>query len=122
MYGLMGIFAELERDMIRERTKAGLAAAKSRGRKGGRPAKLTGEQKTLAREMLADNRHSVGEVARVLRVGRATVYRALVRVEPGQEETRTVRVRVEESQPDAPRTVVVQTSSPLDEQDRPDSA
>ncbi len=77
MYGLMGIFAELERDMIRERTRAGLKAAAARGRKGGRPAKLTPKQKAHAREMLADNRHSLGEVARVLRVGRATVYWAL---------------------------------------------
>jgi DNA invertase Pin-like site-specific DNA recombinase len=82
MYGLMGIFAELERDMIRERTVAGLKAAAAKGRKGGRPAKLSVEQKAIAREMLANNRHSVGEVARVLRVGRATIYRALVQAHP----------------------------------------
>lgn len=77
MYGLIAIFAELERDMIIERTRAGLKAAAVKGRKGGRPAKLTLEQRAMAREMLASGRHSVGEVARMLRVGRATVYRAL---------------------------------------------
>ena len=79
MYGLMAIFAELERDMIRERTRAGLKAAAAKGRKGGRPAKLTAEQKAIARKMLAENKYSVGEVARALRVGRATIYRALAR-------------------------------------------
>jgi DNA invertase Pin-like site-specific DNA recombinase len=76
MYGLLAIFAELERYMIRERTAAGRKAAAAKGRVGGRPSKLSAEQKAMAREMSA-HEHSIGEIARVLNVGRATVYRAL---------------------------------------------
>ncbi len=63
IFHLMGALAEFERDLIRERTNAGLAAAKARGRVGGRPRKLkTSGKIALARQMFADQSHSVPEV------------------------------------------------------------
>lgn len=77
VFHLFGALAEFERDLIRDRTAAGLAAARARGRVGGRPSVLTGERLTLARSMYESKEHSVAAIARVLGVGRATVYRAL---------------------------------------------
>jgi len=66
--------AEFERDLIRERSRAGLAAARARGRVGGRPSVWTPEKREQAERMLADGK-SVATVAKVLGVSRATVYR-----------------------------------------------
>ncbi|HLY29099.1 MAG TPA: recombinase family protein [Aggregatilineales bacterium] len=60
IFHLMGALAEFERDLIRERTNAGLAAARARGRQGGRPRKLKTEGKVaLAQRMFADKANSV---------------------------------------------------------------
>ncbi len=76
IFHLMGALAEFERDLIRERTNAGLAAAKARGRVGGRPRKLkTSGKIALARQMFADQSHSVPEVCAALGISRATLYR-----------------------------------------------
>jgi DNA invertase Pin-like site-specific DNA recombinase len=76
-FHLLGAIAEMERDLIRERTNAGLAAARARGRKGGRKAILTAKKLDAARVLLQDRNRSVGEVAKQLGVGRTTLYRAL---------------------------------------------
>lgn len=76
IFHLMGALAEFERDLIRERTNAGLAAAKARGRKGGRPRKLkTNGKVALARQMFADQSHSLPEICAALGISRATLYR-----------------------------------------------
>ena len=76
MFHMMGALAEFERDLIRERTNAGLAAARSRGRVGGRPRKLkTSGKVTLARQMFADQSHSIPEICAALGISRATLYR-----------------------------------------------
>jgi DNA invertase Pin-like site-specific DNA recombinase len=69
----------MERSIIRERTHAGLAAARARGRNGGRKRKLDGRAVKMARAMLADRDVSVEDVASTMRVNRATLYRALKR-------------------------------------------
>lgn len=76
-FHMMAALAEMERDLIRERTRAGLAAAKARGRNGGRPPKLTPKQVRHAKHLLKDPEVSVGEVAASLGVARSTLYRAL---------------------------------------------
>lgn len=76
VFHIFGSIAEFERAIIRERTKAGVAAAKSRGRAGGRPPKLTGERVEHARNLLAAG-SSVSAVARSMGVSRATVHRSL---------------------------------------------
>ncbi|GHO71554.1 resolvase [Ktedonobacter sp. SOSP1-52] len=76
IFHLMGALAEFERDLIRERTNAGLAAARARGRVGGRPRKLkTNSKVALARRMFADQSHSISEICAALGISRATLYR-----------------------------------------------
>ncbi|MER7447542.1 recombinase family protein [Microbacterium sp. NPDC097977] len=71
--------AEFERDLIRERTNTGLAAARARGRFGGRPRVLTSDQEQIARTAHQQGRMSVTEISVALGVGRSTIYRALRR-------------------------------------------
>ena len=67
IFHLMGALAEFERDLIRERTNAGLAAARARGRMGGRPRKLkTNGTVALARRMFTDQSHSIPEMCAAL--------------------------------------------------------
>jgi DNA invertase Pin-like site-specific DNA recombinase len=79
IFHVFAALAEMERDLIRERTQAGLAAARARGRNGGRKPKLNGKKLAHARELLANRDVSVGEVAATLGVNRSTLYRALAR-------------------------------------------
>ena len=73
---VFGALAEFERGLMRERTMAGLVAARLRGRVGGRPPALAGHRLDYARELAAAGA-SATEIADVLRVGRSTVYRAI---------------------------------------------
>jgi DNA invertase Pin-like site-specific DNA recombinase len=82
VFHIFGALAEFERGIIRERTLAGLASARARGRKGGRPKKLTEKKLAYARQLLVDPNNSVADVARTLGVGRATLYRALGSASP----------------------------------------
>ncbi len=87
-FHVMAALAEMERDLIRERTRAGLAAAKARGRQGGRPPKLTVQQLGHARRLLSDPLTTSLEVAQTLGVARSTLYRALGRASPSQRRRR----------------------------------
>ncbi len=78
-YQLAATFAEYERTLIGERTRAGLDAARAAGRRIGRPPALTEEQKVSARQLCAQG-HSVAAAARVLGVSRATIRRAIAGV------------------------------------------
>ena len=77
IFHIFGALAEFERELIKERTMAGLAAARARGRKGGRPRKLTAKQIAMARQLLMDPNQQVTEVAKMLGVARSTLYIAL---------------------------------------------
>jgi DNA invertase Pin-like site-specific DNA recombinase len=81
IFHIFGALAEMERDLIRERTNAGLASARARGRKGGRKPKLNESKLRHARQLLSEPNSSVGEVATSLGVDRATLYRALARAQ-----------------------------------------
>ena len=74
MMQMLGSFAEFERTMVRERTKAGLENARRHGRAGGRQSKLTSEQKQEVISLLEDGR-SASDVARLFRVHRSTISR-----------------------------------------------
>lgn len=78
-FHVMAALAEMERDLLRERTNAGLAAAKARGRKGGRKPTLTPEQLAYAKKLLQDPDAEKAAVARSLGVSRSTLYRSLQR-------------------------------------------
>src|SRR5204863_1715505 len=76
IFHLFGSLAEFERDLIRERTTAGLAAARARGRLGGRPKALrTAKQLTIAQTLFADRKRSIPEICKTLGVSRSTLYR-----------------------------------------------
>jgi DNA invertase Pin-like site-specific DNA recombinase len=72
--------AEFERELIRERTTSGRAAARERGVRFGRPRRLSPEQAALAARLLGEGK-SAAEVARMLGVHRATVYRSTARTD-----------------------------------------
>lgn len=74
---MMAAFAELERDMIRERTMAGLAAARAQGRTGGRPTVMDADTLAAARARRA-NGESPTQIAKALGVSRASGYRHLL--------------------------------------------
>jgi DNA invertase Pin-like site-specific DNA recombinase len=73
--------AEFERDLIRERTSAGLAAARARGHYGGRPSVLTAHKLQVAQEMYASGQYTVAAIATTLGVSRASIYRHLTRAD-----------------------------------------
>jgi DNA invertase Pin-like site-specific DNA recombinase len=84
VFHVFGALAEFERELIRERTHAGLAAARARGRVGGRPKKLAGPKKLaepkqleLARALFDGGQTDVATICRTLDISRATLYRAL---------------------------------------------
>ena len=79
LFHVMGALAEFERTLISERTRAGMASAKSRGAVLGRPPKLSSDKIASAQRSLARNGRSVGEVATGLAVSRSTLRRAGVR-------------------------------------------
>ena len=77
VFHIFGSLAEFERDLIRERTQAGLTAARARGRLGGRPTVMTPGKARQARKMIAEGT-PLSEVADVVGVSRSTLYRQLI--------------------------------------------
>jgi DNA invertase Pin-like site-specific DNA recombinase len=75
VFHMFGALAEFERSLIRERTQAGLAAARRAGRTGGRPPKLTEDDLDVARALLANPDIGVTQIAHRLGVSPATLYR-----------------------------------------------
>ena len=76
VFHLFGALGQFERDLIQERTRAGLAAAAARGRKGGRKPVVTGEKLERARALIAKHL-TVREAATRLKVGKTALYAAL---------------------------------------------
>ena len=82
IFHVFGALAEFEREVIRERTLAGLASARARGRTGGRPcvSALTEPARlTMARRLYDDRSHSVAEICDLLGISRSTFYRRVAR-------------------------------------------
>lgn len=77
VFDIFGAIAEFERQLIRERTQAGLRAARARGRRGGRRTVITEDKLRVARELLAGGQHTMQQIAATIGVGRATLYRHL---------------------------------------------
>jgi len=72
---LFGALAQFEREIIRDRTVAGLTAARARGRVGGRPSKLSAEQRRQARKIYEERELTVEQIGAVLGVSRSAIYR-----------------------------------------------
>ena len=77
VFHVFGALAEFERELVRERTDAGLASARARGRLGGRPKAVTDRQLQIAKTMLADPQTTVEEVCQTLKISKTTLYRHL---------------------------------------------
>ena len=75
VFHIFGALAEFERDIIRERTNAGLTAARARGRLGGRPKVLTPKQQSIAQALYDDKNNSISDICKTLNISRATLYR-----------------------------------------------
>lgn len=77
VFGIFAALAEFERELIVERTKAGLASARARGRNGGRPYKMTAAKLRLAQATMGQRETKVGALCKELGVTRQTLYRHL---------------------------------------------
>lgn len=75
IFHIFGALAEFERDIIRERTQAGLIAARARGRKGGRPKALTHKKVQMAQQLYNDKTNAIADICKMLNISRATLYR-----------------------------------------------
>ncbi len=74
MFGIFATLAEFERDLIHERTMAGLVAARARGRKGGRPRVMTRQKLRAAMALMADRDNAARDVASQLGMSLSTLY------------------------------------------------
>jgi len=75
IFHIFASLAEFERELIRERTNAGLAAARARGRKGGRPKGVDEKKQKAAVSLAKDTTRSVGEICQILGISRNTYYK-----------------------------------------------
>jgi DNA invertase Pin-like site-specific DNA recombinase len=75
VFHIFGALAEFEREIIRERTQAGLQSARARGKTGGRPKALTEKQVEILNQLAADPNRSVEEICKTLGISRMTFYR-----------------------------------------------
>jgi DNA invertase Pin-like site-specific DNA recombinase len=84
IFHIFGALAEFERDIIRERTQAGLQAARARGRKGGRPKRQpSARQVAMAKALSADKSNSIKDICKILGISRSSYYRY---IKEGAEE------------------------------------
>ena len=74
IFHVFGALAEFERNLIRERTRAGLEAARARGRKGGRPKALDSRKIELAYRLYDERKHTIKEICQILGISKPTLY------------------------------------------------
>ena len=77
VFHLFGALAEFERNLIRERTQAGLSAARARGRQGGRPKLLDTQKRELALRLHQERQHSIADICRLMGISKSTLYNYL---------------------------------------------
>ena len=77
IFHIFGALAEFERDIIRDRTKAGIEAARKRGRYGGRPKIMDKNKVALAKSLFKDKSNSIASICEILNVSKTTLYRCL---------------------------------------------
>ena len=75
IFHVFGALAEFERNLIRERTNAGLSAARARGRKGGRPKTLDDKKRKLAVQLYRDRKHTIDAICQMMAITKPTLYR-----------------------------------------------
>lgn len=77
VFHLFGALAEFERNLVRERTLAGLAAARARGRMGGRPKRLDPAKLALALRLHSEDKHTIREICQMMGISKSTLYNYL---------------------------------------------
>ena len=82
MMQMVGVFAEFEREMIRERTRAGLERARKKGRHPGRKPKLSGDLRREIRDLVRSGKRTEAEAARLFNVHRSTISRVMREASP----------------------------------------
>ena len=80
VFHIFGALAEFERNLIRERTYAGLAAARARGRKGGRRKKLSEKQRAVAVDLYRQKKYTIDEICKAIGISRPTLYKYVAAV------------------------------------------
>jgi DNA invertase Pin-like site-specific DNA recombinase len=74
IFHVFGALAEFERSLIRERTRAGLASARARGRKGGRPKALDRQRRELLYRLYDEKKHTIKQICQLVGVSKPTLY------------------------------------------------
>ncbi|WP_442863734.1 recombinase family protein [Arthrobacter sp. FW306-06-A] len=82
MFNILGMIAEFESDLIRARTREGMAVAKAKGRLRGKPPKLSKAQEAHVVSLYQGGAHTIAEIAELFGVARSTIYRAVQRALP----------------------------------------
>lgn len=77
IFHIFGALAEFERNLIRERTHAGLQAARARGKNGGRPKKLSSDKVKLAVQLYESKMHSINKICELVGISKPTLYKYL---------------------------------------------
>lgn len=85
VFHMLATFAQFERDLVSERTKAGLKAARDRGKRGGRPLKLSAKDIRIIKQIQKDKTVTAGEIAKRFGVSRATIQRGLKKYREDEE-------------------------------------
>ncbi len=75
VFHIFGALSEFERNLIRERTNHGLAAARARGRKGGRPFQLDTSKRAVAIQLYQERKHTIQEICRMMAITKPTLYK-----------------------------------------------
>lgn len=75
IFHIFAALAEFERNLIRERTQAGFAAARTRGRKGGRPKALDQDKQTLAVKLYGEKKHTIEQICQMMGISKPTLYK-----------------------------------------------
>jgi len=83
-FNILATFAEFEADLIRLRTREGMAIARAKSKLRGKQPKLSDKQQRELRRMNGSGEYSINDLAEVFSVSRPTVYRTIARVSPGR--------------------------------------
>ena len=75
VFHIFAALAEFERNLIRERTQAGLLAARARGRKGGRPKALNQDKQALAVKLYREKKHTIAQICKMMGLSKPTLYK-----------------------------------------------